>query len=135
MAARSSLAAAPRAVRSSLPKDSPKIPRLKKRAEFLAAQAANRKFVTPGMIVQARAQKPEERFGLRLGFTVSKKVGNAVQRNRAKRRLRAAAAETLGPYIASAYDVVMIGRTETLTRDYKLLCADLAQAVKRLGVA
>src|ERR1700761_7852410 len=81
--------------------------RLKKRSEFLAVAAANRRWTTPGLVLQARPHaqitpdsdsasdngvRPRE-GGLRVGFTATKKIGNAVKRNRARRRLRAAVAD------------------------------------------
>lgn len=66
-----------------------------------------------------------------LGFTVSKKVGNAVERNRARRRLKAAAAEVM-PYCASANaDYVVIGRRSALARPFADLKADLDKALRR----
>ena len=108
------------------------IGRLKKRAEFLAVAAVNRKFVTHGLVLQVLTQK--EPAGLRLGFTVSRKVGNAVARNRARRRLRAAAAEILCDHAALPHDLVLIGRTATLTRSWDELCGDLTYALTKLGL-
>jgi ribonuclease P protein component len=108
------------------------IGRLKKRAEFLAVNAANRKFVTHGVIVQIKPQA--ERTGLRVGYTVSRKVGNAVARNRARRRLRAAVAEILPAHSAHPCDLVLIGRTNTLTRTWDELRGDLTFAFTKLGI-
>ena len=69
----------------------------------------------------------------RVGFTCSKKVGNAVARNRAKRRLRSLAAEVLAPIALTGWDYVLIGRRDvTATRDYRLMGADLARAAGKL---
>lgn len=110
--------------------------RLKRRAEFLRVAAAGRKWATPGMIVQSRrrdldAGLPEAM--LRVGFTASKRVGNAVARNRARRRLRAVVAELLPSLGAPGHDYVVIARTGTLTRPYDALKADFASALDRLG--
>ena len=72
---------------------------------------------------------------LRVGFTVTKKVGNSVTRNRAKRRLRAAAAAVLPVRARPGHDLVLIGRAETLTRRFADLLADLTTALERLAVA
>ena len=104
--------------------------RLKRRAEFLRAAAQGRKFSTPGLVLQAVAA-PES--SLRVGFTCSKKVGNAVARNRAKRRLRAAAQAVMPTLAMPGHDYVLIGRTETVTRPYALLLQDLRLALKRVG--
>src|SRR5438045_8117026 len=71
--------------------------RLKSRADFLRVAAGRRRAVRPAFIVQAAPQPTEDASGtsVRAGFTASRKVGNAVVRNRAKRRLRATAAEGL----------------------------------------
>jgi ribonuclease P protein component len=127
--------------------------RLKRRADFLAVAAARRKWVAPGAIVQARkretgattgsrpvaaAARKKTRAnikpGARVGFTVSRKVGSAVARNRARRRLKAALARLGKGCLARDVDVVVIGRTETLKRPFVDLVADLAQAFKRLDV-
>jgi ribonuclease P protein component len=71
--------------------------------------------------------------GVRVGFTVSRKVGNAVARNRARRRLRAAAAEVMPRHAKAAHDFVVIGRSATLTRPYAALVGDLKTALRRLG--
>ncbi len=70
---------------------------------------------------------------VRIGFTVSKKVGNAVQRNRARRRLRAAVDEVAPVHAREGHDFVIIGRAETVKRPYTMLVEDLKTAFKRLG--
>ncbi|MDE1149342.1 MAG: ribonuclease P protein component [Azospirillaceae bacterium] len=112
--------------------------RLLKRSEFLAVAGARRKWATPGLILQARAHDDRQRppagdVLVRVGFTASKKVGNAVARNRARRRLRAAVAAVLAPHAKPAHDFVVIARSETVTRPYADLVRDLAHALKKLG--
>ena len=111
--------------------------RLKRRAEFLRVAASRRKWAAPGLILQAAPAEPQDdkasAHTIRVGFTCSKKVGNAVARNRAKRRLRAAAREILALEAAPRHDYVLIGRTETLRRPYALLLQDLRTALKRVG--
>lgn len=114
-----------------------RIGRLKRRAEFLAAAAANRKWVAPGLVLQARQNETDTCTDeLRLGFTASRKVGNAVARNRARRRLKAAAAEVLraAPEAKAATDLVLIARPATISRDYKALMEDFRRGLKKLGV-
>ena len=88
------------------------------------------------MIVQGRprrAGEPHDAALVRVGYTCSKKVGNAVARNRAKRRLRAAVAATL-PHIGKpGWDYVLIGRNgATADRPFTELLSDLENAVARL---
>jgi ribonuclease P protein component len=124
------------------------IGRLKRRAEFLQVAAANRKWVAPGLILQVRRQ-PEPhpstteaaapiavaetiRPGtIRVGFTASRKVGNAVKRNRARRRLRAIAEQVL-PHAAPGNDFVLVARAATVERDFDALRNDLVAGLKKL---
>jgi len=82
---------------------------LSKRSDFVAASKAE-KYVGKSIIVQAR---PNYLQTIRVGYTASKRVGNAVKRNRAKRRMRAAVVETLAFYGTSGTDYVLIGRAQT----------------------
>ncbi len=103
---------------------------LKKRSDFLAVAATQQKWVTPGLILQARSR---EVTGVsRVGFTVTKKVGNAVVRNRVKRRLRALATGLLPARGKAGHDYVLIGRRLALHRDYRDLKKDLDFALKRI---
>ena len=82
----------------------------------------------PGFVVQAR--KRGEAGAVRVGFTCSKKVGNAVARNRAKRRLREIARLTLPDQGRPGWDYVLIGRRDmTAERDFRALLADLREAL------
>ncbi len=110
---------------------------LKKRAAFLAVAASGKKWVTPGMIVQIKPnvhEKNDEKPVLHYGLTASSKVGNAVKRNRAKRRLRALAREVLAVHAPPEHDYVLIARPATVTRDYADLRNDMTIALKRLKV-
>lgn len=116
---------------------SPAVLRLKRRPEFLRVAAARRRWVTPGLILQARRRKDGESDAdaapyVRVGFTVSRKVGNAVARNRARRRLRAAVERVVGAHAREGRDYVLIGRAGTLRRPFDALVADLEIALKRL---
>lgn len=104
---------------------------LRKRASFLAAARAGRES-RPGVTVQGRNRRDGDPV-IRVGFTCSKKVGNAVARNRAKRRLRAVAREVLNDAAQPGWDYVLIGRAgQTATRPYAALRDDLLQALHRL---
>lgn len=116
----------------------PSLNRLKRRSQFLRTASAGLKWVTPGVIVQARRRGTAKEdlpvgAGAGVGFTVSKKVGNAVERNRARRRLRAAAEDVVGRRGAAGFDYVLIGRKETLKRPFADLIGDLDQAISGIG--
>ena len=103
--------------------------RLKRRQDFLAAAKASYAAM-PGLVVQARDRKDDA--APRVGFTATKKLGNAVARNRVKRRLREIARLHLTPDARAGFDYVLIGRAPTLDRAFGLLQSDLASALKRL---
>ena len=96
------------------------------RAGFLAARDSGIKAVSKGFILQA---VPTGRPECRLGLTASRKVGNAVRRNRARRRLRALARTELANCARSGTDYVMIARGGTADRDWSDLVSDLGKAL------
>lgn len=105
---------------------------LKKRSEYLAVASHRKKWVTPAFILQV-APRPKEDTSMGYGLTASKKmVGNAVQRNRAKRRLRALLRDVMNVGGAPDKNYVFIARKEILTRSYKDLSQDLEKALKRM---
>ncbi|WP_243931012.1 ribonuclease P protein component [Methylobacterium sp. J-076] len=107
------------------------IERLKKRPDFLAA-AAGRRYHTDRMTAQGLLRAGEA-DGLRLGFTVTKRVGHATERNRIKRRLRAAVAEVAAGLPADladrTADIVLVARRPALTAAFATLTDDLRQAI------
>ena len=94
--------------------------------------ARGRKVAQPGLVLQALERGDAE--PARLGFTVTKKVGNAVVRNRTRRRLRAAARLLFASSPARGVDLVLIGRDSTRARPFAALVGDLRQALERAGV-
>jgi ribonuclease P protein component len=125
----------------------PIVGRLKRRPDFLKVAAARTKWVTPGLILQARRRPSTPASGeprtaaagdspedlVRVGFTVSRKVGDAVRRNRARRRLRAVAGEVMAERGRPGYDYVLIGRGATVERPYAALIEDLETALANVG--
>ena len=112
-----------------------RIATLKKRQDFLRVRAAARRWAAPGLVLQAApAPTAEAEAGLmRVGYTASRRVGNAVARNRAKRRLRAAVAHVMPASAQCGCDYVVIARAATLTRPFDALIGDLATALARIG--
>ena len=106
--------------------------RLKKRAEFLRVAAKGKKAPRPGLVLQAMPRQDDQ--PARLGFTVTKKVGNAVVRNRTRRRLKEAARLLLREQPVTGVDLVLIGRDGTRARPFEALRQDLVKALKRTGV-
>ena len=108
--------------------------RLKTRADFVRVAAGRIRAVRPAFIVQAAPQPDHEDGGasVRVGFTASRKVGNAVVRNRAKRRLRAIAAEVLPRQGRPGTDYVIVARATSSERVYADLVADLEGALRQL---
>ncbi len=106
-------------------------PHLKRRAEFLRVAGRGRKAAAYGVVLQALRRSDDG--PMRLGFTVTKKVGNAVVRNRTRRRLREAARLLFAETQVQGYDLVLIGRDTTRTRRFTALIDDLRHALSRVG--
>jgi ribonuclease P protein component len=120
--------------------------RLKQRADFLAA-AAGAKVPAAAFILQARNRQERDlqardqktgqatdldRAPPRFGFTVSKKVGNAVERNRVRRRLREVVRLSAALPLQAGHDYVLIGRRAALDAPFARMMADFAGALRRL---
>ena len=105
---------------------------LTKRADFLRASKARRQG-TPGIHLQARKRGADEAQGIRVGYTCSKKVGNAVARNRAKRRLREVARQVLPQQGQDGWDYVLVGRKDTTgALPFDQLIRDMERALRKV---
>jgi len=117
--------------------------RLRKRADFLAA-AKGAKAPMAGFVLQARPRDDRTQDGraqdgrtlsdvaVRMGFTVSRKVGNAVQRNRVRRRLREIVRLSAAAHVRPGHDYVLVGRSAALSLPFERLLADLGGAFRRV---
>ncbi len=110
------------------PRQAERLTVLRLRRDFVAANAG-RRASTPGFLLLVRRR--DDDGGPRAGFTVTKKIGNAVVRNRLKRRLRALARAVLPAGAIPHADHVLIGRSDGLARDFAAMKADLARALAK----
>lgn len=117
--------------------------RLKKRRDFLMVAENGRVFATKSMVVQAKfggIAGPSGSTGaginscIRVGFTASRRVGNAVKRNRAKRRLRALVDLHLLPVVKKPVDIVLIARHSTTVVPFAALKSDFLKSLSCLGI-
>ncbi|WP_298965272.1 ribonuclease P protein component [uncultured Methylobacterium sp.] len=111
----------------------PALGRITRRPDYLAA-AEGRRFHTGRLSAQGRVREPAQAgapawAGLRVGFTVTKRVGHATERNRIRRRLKAAVAEAAGGHLGRVADVVLIGRRDALAAPFPLLVEDIRRAL------
>ena len=103
---------------------------IKKRSDFLAANRGKR-YATPGFVLLVK-DRQDSQPDIRLGITITKKVGNAVVRNRMRRRFRALAQEMLAEKGKAGADHSLIGRDGGIERDFGALRADMAKALEKL---
>lgn len=105
--------------------------RLRRRADFLDVARCGRKAAMRSLVLQARRRDGDDQ-SVRIGFTVSRKVGNAVERNRVRRRLREAVRSRAGAFVRTGYDYVIIGRRAALTTPFARILTDLEAAFRKV---
>lgn len=106
--------------------------RLTKRSDFLRVQRANVKYVTPSLVVQSASNYSLGQMSARVGFTASKKIGNAVSRNFAKRRMRALISRQ-SDTLVEATDYVVIARQAMLVKKFSDIEAEMIGAIHALN--
>ncbi len=107
---------------------------LKKRREFLKISASGERFVTKGFILQIGEKQKNLTNSTSFGYTTSKKVGNAVERNRVRRQLREIARLVLANKIEDGRDFVLVGRRNALDLPFSKLVKDALWALKKMGL-
>jgi ribonuclease P protein component len=110
---------------------------LKRRSEFLRIRNGAR-WATPAFVLEAKRRSGSEEAvpeQARFGFTVSKKVGGAVERNRIRRRLKAAVCDVGHAHAQGDFDYVLIARRAALDTAFAALVSDLSQALDRVNGA
>ncbi len=108
------------------------IQRLKKRADFLACASSGHKWVRPAFVLQVNPRPASNMAEPRLGFTTSSKLGNAVCRNRIRRRLREAARLALTDLARPQHDYVLIGRPAAADIEFTVLQSEMAEGLLKL---
>ena len=108
-----------------------KLARITKRPEYLAVARTQRKWVTPSFILQAKPSEGDSQP--RAGFTTSKKVGNAVYRNKARRRLKEAARAIFAENAQVGWDYVLVGRHTAVSYPFEKLKSDMRWALAKLA--
>jgi ribonuclease P protein component len=103
--------------------------RLRQRADFLAA-ATGVKVPTAAFVLQAR--KRDDGGPIRVGFTVSRKVGTAVARNRVRRRLKEIVRLSAATGLSGGHDYVLVGRRAALSRPFEQMTQDFKRALRRV---
>ena len=107
------------------------VERMVRRSQYVRVARARRYVAAKGLILQFEGKDPNEGGNKhRVGFTVSKKVGNAVVRNRARRRLKSVVNDVLTSSEERPLDLVLIGIASTLKRSYDELLGDFRFALK-----
>ncbi len=106
--------------------------RLRKRADFLRA-AKGARVTARAFALQARIRESDAVEGPRVGFTVTKKTGNSVVRNRIRRRLREAVRLGITLPLRSDHDYVLIARREALSMDFRALSHELERSLLKLN--
>ena len=114
----------------------PRVTTLKKRAEYLRVRKGAR-CATPAFVLEAKARVDDNPARLpadapRFGFTITKQVGKAVERNRIRRRLKAAVRDMAPGHARSEFDYVLIARRPALTSQFAALASELAKAFARV---
>ncbi len=104
---------------------------IKKRADFIAVQAGERAGTPSFLLIRGKASNGLDQA--RAGFTVTRKIGKAVIRNRIRRRLREAARRMIPEYGVKGFDYVLIARPAAETRDFALLLDDMKRGLLRLA--
>ncbi len=105
---------------------------LKKRRDFLRLSRGGRRWVTPAFILQAMPDNQKNTAPSRVGYTASKKVGNAVVRNRVKRRLREIARSVISSDAPMGWTYVIIGRETAHNYPFEKLLTDMKWAIRKL---
>ncbi|MCH2547511.1 MAG: ribonuclease P protein component [Alphaproteobacteria bacterium] len=123
----------------------PDITRIKKRKHFVAAASKGNKVVATTLVLQgyptpvpAKALSAADYDTnipppIRVGFTVTKRVGNAVIRNRVRRRLKAAADQLLLEHGLSGWDYIIIGRAKAINEEFDIILRDMRYAIRKVA--
>ena len=104
---------------------------IKKRIDFVKISKKGKRFFTQGFILQKyKRDFSSKENTARVGFTITKKIGSAVVRNKIKRRFRAIIKEVLNNYLKKNYDYVIVANKKSLVMDYKELKKDVIKVIK-----
>jgi ribonuclease P protein component len=120
---------------SRTPSARPDLLTLKRRTEFTRVRGGSR-WATKAFVLEGKPRAPHDGSGAvqqaRFGFTVTKRLGKAVARNRIRRRLRAAARDVLAHHARPDFDYVVVARASALDADYAELVCDLTKALAQV---